>query len=137
MRLGKRDSRAARDAGRVAGIGPGPTARKARWPAHFPPAAPRRILPSWTPALYAIKADRIWIETQHAIALADANTVADGHMIVAPRKFVSTIHALPIPEVRSLATGNLSGPSGAVPAVEPSTIRCIDRDFGINCDRPS
>jgi len=46
--------------------------------------------------------DRIWIETEHAIAFADAESIVDGHVIVAPRKHVSTIHQLSIPEQKAI-----------------------------------
>lgn len=41
---------------------------------------------------------RIWIETESAIALPDASPIADGHTLVVPRKHVSTIYQLAIPE---------------------------------------
>jgi diadenosine tetraphosphate (Ap4A) HIT family hydrolase len=50
----------------------------------------------------SITPDRIWIENEHAIAFADAEPVADGHMLVAPRKHVRTIHALTIDEQRAV-----------------------------------
>jgi diadenosine tetraphosphate (Ap4A) HIT family hydrolase len=37
---------------------------------------------------------RIWIENEPAIALAPAGPIADGHMVIAPRKHVATVHAL-------------------------------------------
>lgn len=46
--------------------------------------------------------DRIWIETEHAIALADTDPVADGHTVVAPRQHVSAIHALTIAEQEAI-----------------------------------
>ncbi|MBZ5618080.1 MAG: HIT family protein [Acidobacteriia bacterium] len=50
----------------------------------------------------SITPDRIWIETEHAIAFADSQPVADGHLIVAPRRHVSTIHALTIVEQKAI-----------------------------------
>src|SRR6516225_4945174 len=41
--------------------------------------------------------DRIWIATEHALAIADEFPVADGHTLVVPRKHVSTIYELAIP----------------------------------------
>jgi diadenosine tetraphosphate (Ap4A) HIT family hydrolase len=38
----------------------------------------------------------------HAIALADADPVVDSHMVVAPRKRVSTIHALTVAEQKAI-----------------------------------
>ena len=46
----------------------------------------------------ALPADRIWIETEHAIALPDAFPVVDGHMLVVPRKRVASIYQLQRPE---------------------------------------
>jgi diadenosine tetraphosphate (Ap4A) HIT family hydrolase len=43
----------------------------------------------------AIQSDRIWIETDHAIALPDAFPVVDGHTLVVPRKHVASIYQLP------------------------------------------
>jgi diadenosine tetraphosphate (Ap4A) HIT family hydrolase len=37
---------------------------------------------------------RIWIEKEHAIAFAPADPVADGHMVIAPRKHVATVYEL-------------------------------------------
>jgi diadenosine tetraphosphate (Ap4A) HIT family hydrolase len=37
---------------------------------------------------------RKWIETEHAIAFADAYPVSDGHTLVIPRKHVSSIYEL-------------------------------------------
>jgi diadenosine tetraphosphate (Ap4A) HIT family hydrolase len=37
---------------------------------------------------------RNWIENEHAIAFAPADPIADGHMVIAPRKHVATVHAL-------------------------------------------
>jgi diadenosine tetraphosphate (Ap4A) HIT family hydrolase len=45
---------------------------------------------------------RIWIETEHAIALADPQPISDGHTIVFPRKHVSTVYELTISEQESL-----------------------------------
>src|SRR6516165_8193051 len=38
---------------------------------------------------------RLWIEREHAVAFAPADPIADGHIVVAPRKHVSTIRAFP------------------------------------------
>jgi histidine triad (HIT) family protein len=37
---------------------------------------------------------RIWIENEHAIAFAPADLIADGHMIIAPRKHVPRVYEL-------------------------------------------
>jgi diadenosine tetraphosphate (Ap4A) HIT family hydrolase len=50
----------------------------------------------------AIPTDRIWIETEHAIAFAAAEPATDGHMIVAPRKHVFTIYQLAVPEQQAV-----------------------------------
>src|SRR5438552_302046 len=44
--------------------------------------------------------DRIWIANEYAIAFPDANPVTDGHTLVAPRKHVSSVYELTIPEAR-------------------------------------
>jgi diadenosine tetraphosphate (Ap4A) HIT family hydrolase len=46
--------------------------------------------------------DRIWIEPEHAIEFADAEPVADIHMIVVPRKHVCTIHQLSVLEQKAI-----------------------------------
>jgi diadenosine tetraphosphate (Ap4A) HIT family hydrolase len=57
------------------------------------------ILPVVDPCPFcAVEHARIWIENDHAIAFGDAFPVADGHTLVAPRKHVSTIYELTIPE---------------------------------------
>jgi len=43
-----------------------------------------------------------WIGNEHAIAFPDAHPVTDGHTLVAPRKHVSTINELDIPEQRAI-----------------------------------
>ena len=45
-----------------------------------------------------IESARIWIETEVALAIPDAFPVALGHTLVVPRKHVSTIYELTIPE---------------------------------------
>jgi diadenosine tetraphosphate (Ap4A) HIT family hydrolase len=45
---------------------------------------------------------RVWIETEHAVALPDADPVADGHTIVAPRAHVNNIYALTTPEQQAV-----------------------------------
>ena len=46
--------------------------------------------------------DRICIANEHAIAFPDTYPVTEGHTLVAPRKHVSTIYELGIPEQRSV-----------------------------------
>ena len=45
---------------------------------------------------------RIWMETKHALAIADALPSADGHTLVVPRRHVSTICELTTPEQQAL-----------------------------------
>ena len=45
---------------------------------------------------------RVWMESDHAIAFADAYPVADGHTLVVPRKHVSSIYQLDITEQSNL-----------------------------------
>jgi diadenosine tetraphosphate (Ap4A) HIT family hydrolase len=49
-----------------------------------------------------IEPGRIWIETEDAIAFPDAYPVADGHMLVVPRKHVSTMYELTMPEQKAI-----------------------------------
>ncbi len=44
----------------------------------------------------SVPADRIWIESEHAIAFAADAPAAEGHPIVVPMEHVPTIHALTI-----------------------------------------
>ena len=44
----------------------------------------------------SIPASRIWIESEHAIAVAADPPAAEGHIVVVPREHVPSIHALPI-----------------------------------------
>ena len=44
----------------------------------------------------SIPADRIWIESEHAIAFAANAPTAEGHTVVVPKEHVPSIHALPI-----------------------------------------
>jgi diadenosine tetraphosphate (Ap4A) HIT family hydrolase len=46
--------------------------------------------------------DRIWIESEHAIAFAADVPATDGHIIVVPKEHVPSIHALPMPVQRAL-----------------------------------
>lgn len=58
---------------------------------------------AWTPAPSArVEPARIWFETEHAIAFADAFPVADGHTLVVPRKHVATIYELTMPEQKAI-----------------------------------
>jgi diadenosine tetraphosphate (Ap4A) HIT family hydrolase len=41
-----------------------------------------------------IDPSRIWLESEHAVAVPDAYPVADGHMLIVPRKHVMTIYQL-------------------------------------------
>jgi hypothetical protein len=50
-----------------------------------------RPIPSW---FCNIDSGRIWLESEHAIAVPDAFPIADGHTIIAPRKRVGTIYEL-------------------------------------------
>jgi diadenosine tetraphosphate (Ap4A) HIT family hydrolase len=45
---------------------------------------------------------RIWIEREHAIAVRDAFPVADGHILVVPRKHVSSIYELEMHEQQAV-----------------------------------
>lgn len=42
--------------------------------------------------------ERLWIETEHAVALPDAFPLTEGHTLVIPRKHVANIYELPAPE---------------------------------------
>jgi diadenosine tetraphosphate (Ap4A) HIT family hydrolase len=50
----------------------------------------------------AIEPGRIWLESEHALAVPDAYPVADGHALVMPRKHVGTIYELSMPEQRAI-----------------------------------
>jgi diadenosine tetraphosphate (Ap4A) HIT family hydrolase len=50
----------------------------------------------------AVEPGRIWLESEHALAVPAAHPVADGHMVVVPRKHVSTIYELTMPEQQAL-----------------------------------
>jgi diadenosine tetraphosphate (Ap4A) HIT family hydrolase len=61
------------------------------------------MLPVLDPCPFcSVERNRIWIETEHAIAFADAFPVADGHTLIVPRKHVSTIYELTMPEQRAI-----------------------------------
>lgn len=49
-----------------------------------------------------VAADRIWIENDHAIAFPDAFPVTDGHMLIVPRKHVSSTYELEMDEQQSI-----------------------------------
>jgi diadenosine tetraphosphate (Ap4A) HIT family hydrolase len=62
---------------------------------------------------------RIWLESEHAIAFAAAEPATDGHMIVAPRKHVSSIYELPVNEQQLWAlVGKVRG--RLLPGLEPT-----------------
>jgi hypothetical protein len=42
-----------------------------------------------------IEPGRIWLESEQAVAVPDAFPVAEGHMLIVPRKHVMTIYQLP------------------------------------------
>jgi hypothetical protein len=44
----------------------------------------------------SIPAERIWIESEHAIAFGADAPAAEGHIVVVPKEHVPSIHALPI-----------------------------------------
>ena len=50
----------------------------------------------------SVESARVWIETEHALAVPDASPVADGHTLVVPRKHVSTIYELSMDEQQAL-----------------------------------
>jgi diadenosine tetraphosphate (Ap4A) HIT family hydrolase len=49
-----------------------------------------------------IATDRLWIETEHAIAFPDAFPVAEGHSLVVPRQHVASIYELAAPEQNAI-----------------------------------
>lgn len=56
------------------------------------------MLPVVSPCIYCSVqgSDRVWVEAEHAVALAADVPAAEGHMIVVPREHAGSIHALPI-----------------------------------------
>jgi diadenosine tetraphosphate (Ap4A) HIT family hydrolase len=50
----------------------------------------------------SVERTRIWIQTEYAIAFANAYPVVDGHTLIVPRKHVSTIYELTIPEQKAI-----------------------------------
>ena len=52
----------------------------------------RDVLPDAGPVLM-VSPDRIWLQTEHAIAFAH-DPARDGHMLVVPRKHVGTVYEL-------------------------------------------
>jgi CubicO group peptidase (beta-lactamase class C family) len=55
------------------------------------------MLPVVSPCqLCSIPVDRIWIDSEHAIAFAADAPAAEGHIVVVPKERVPSIHALPI-----------------------------------------
>ena len=44
----------------------------------------------------SIPANRVWIESEHAIAFAADAPAAEGHIVIVPTEHVPSIHALPI-----------------------------------------
>ncbi len=52
--------------------------------------------------LCSIPPGQAWIETDHAVAIADPNPVCDGHAVVGPRAHVNNIYALTMPEQRAV-----------------------------------
>jgi diadenosine tetraphosphate (Ap4A) HIT family hydrolase len=49
-----------------------------------------------------VSSSRLWLETEDAVAFPDSDPIADGHMIVAPRKHLATIYLLCAEEQRTL-----------------------------------
>lgn len=61
------------------------------------------ILPVVDPCPFcSVEPARLWLESEHAIAIPDAFPVADGHTLIIPRKHVSTIYELTIPEQKAI-----------------------------------
>jgi histidine triad (HIT) family protein len=50
----------------------------------------------------SVRSDRIWIDSEHAIAFAADAPVAEGHILVVPKEHVPSIHALPIAAQRGV-----------------------------------
>jgi diadenosine tetraphosphate (Ap4A) HIT family hydrolase len=46
--------------------------------------------------------DRLWIETEHAVAVPDAFPVTEGHTLVVPRMHVTTINELAAAEQKAM-----------------------------------
>jgi diadenosine tetraphosphate (Ap4A) HIT family hydrolase len=42
----------------------------------------------------SLSSARLWIEWEHAVASAATDPIIDGHIVVAPRKHVSTVYEL-------------------------------------------
>ena len=59
--------------------------------------APDVMLPVVDPCPFcSIPAERIWIESEHAIAFGADAPAAEGHIVVVPKEHVPSIHALPM-----------------------------------------
>lgn len=52
--------------------------------------------------LCSLSGARLWIENEHAVAFAATEPIADGHIVVAPRKHVDTICELAPGEQKAL-----------------------------------
>jgi len=50
----------------------------------------------------ALDPTQVWIEYEHALAVPDACPIADGHTVVIPRRHVSAVYELGIPEQQAL-----------------------------------
>lgn len=50
----------------------------------------------------SLSPDRLRIETEHGVAVPDAHPVIEGHTLVVPRKQVSTIYQLIMPEQQGI-----------------------------------
>lgn len=50
----------------------------------------------------SLSSTRLWIETEHALAFAATDPIADGHIVVAPRKHVGTVYELSPREQKAL-----------------------------------
>jgi diadenosine tetraphosphate (Ap4A) HIT family hydrolase len=46
--------------------------------------------------------DRLWIEGEHAVAVPDAHALTQGHTLIVPRKHVTTIYELTVPEQQGI-----------------------------------
>jgi diadenosine tetraphosphate (Ap4A) HIT family hydrolase len=51
---------------------------------------------------FCIQSDRLWIKTEHAVAIPDAYPVSDGHTLIVPSRHVISIYDLPIVEYEAV-----------------------------------
>jgi histidine triad (HIT) family protein len=87
-------------------------------------------------SLCAVPASRIWIDTEHAVAMAADEPVAEGHTLIVPREHAPSIHALPIATQKAIWSLVSDVRARLLTGLVPEGGFAIGFEDGLTADRP-